>query len=53
MNSLLIQVGRVAEAHENLFDVMDGESSEIGEYHAAFFKPHDWDYKDSIRRPFR
>lgn len=52
ISSLLIQVGRVADAGEDLFEVMDGESSDLGEYHAAFFKPHDCDYKDSIRRQF-
>lgn len=52
MSALIVQVGRVADAGEHLFDVMDGESSELGEYHAAFFNPHDCDYKDSIRRQF-
>ena len=50
--SSLVQVGRVADAGEDLFDVMDGQSSEMGEYHAAFFKPEDWDYKESIRLQF-
>jgi hypothetical protein len=50
--SCLVQVGRVADAGEDLFDVMDGDSSELGKYHAAFFKPHECDYKDSIRRQF-
>ena len=31
---------------------MDGESSELGKYHTAFFKPRDCDYKDSLRRQF-
>ena len=52
VTSSLVQVGRVADAGEDLFDVMDGLSAEMGEYHAAFFKPTDWDYKDSIRRQF-
>lgn len=52
MSALIVQVGRIADAREHLFDVMDGESSELGEYHAAFFNPHDCDYKDSIRRQF-
>jgi hypothetical protein len=52
MSALIVQVGRVADAGEHLSEVMDGESSELGEYHAAFFNPHDCDYKDSIRRQF-
>ena len=52
MSALIVQVGRVADAGEHLSDVMDGESSELGAYHAAFFNPHDCDYKDSIRRQF-
>jgi hypothetical protein len=52
ISALIVQVGRVADAGEHLFDVMDGESSELGEYHAAFFNPHRCDYKDSIRRQF-
>ena len=52
MSALIVQVGRVADAGENLSDVMDSESSELGKYHAAFFNPHDFDYKDSIRRQF-
>ena len=52
ITSFLVQVGRVADAGEDLFDVMDGDSSELGEYHATFFKPHECDYKDSIRRQF-
>lgn len=31
---------------------MDSESSELAEYHAAFFKSHECDYKDSIRTQF-
>jgi hypothetical protein len=52
ISSILVQVGRVADAGEDLFDVMDGDSSELGKYHAAFFKPHECDYKDNIRRQF-
>jgi len=52
ITSFLVQVGRVADAGEDLFDVMDGDSSELGEYHAAFFKPQECDYNDSIRRQF-
>jgi hypothetical protein len=52
ITSFFVQVGRVADAGEDLFDVMDGDSSELGKYHAAFFKPHECDYKDSIRRQF-
>ncbi len=47
-----VQVGRVADAGEDLFDVMDGESSELGKYHSVFFKAHDYDYNDRIRRQF-
>jgi hypothetical protein len=50
--SSLVQVGRVADLGESLFDVVDGQSSEMAEYHAAFFKPNDWDYKEGIRRQF-
>ena len=39
ISASLVQVGRVADAGEDLFDVMDGQSSEMAEYHAAFFKP--------------
>lgn len=49
---LLVQVGRVADAGEDLFEVMDGESDELGKYHSAFFKPGDCDYHDAIRRQF-
>jgi hypothetical protein len=52
ISSSLIQVGRAADAGESLFDVVDGQSSEMAEYHAAFFKPIDWDYKEGIRRQF-
>ena len=52
MTLCLVQVGRVSDAGENLFDVMDGHSSEMAEYHAAFFKPNGWDYKESMRRQF-
>jgi hypothetical protein len=52
ITSFLVQVGRVADPGEDLFDVMDGDSSELGEYHAAFFKPEKCDYNDSIRRQF-
>jgi hypothetical protein len=52
INSSLVQVGRVADVGADLFEVMDGQSREMGEYHAAFFTPNDWDYKDSIRRRF-
>ena len=30
ISALLVQVGRVADAGENLFDVMDGASAELG-----------------------
>jgi hypothetical protein len=49
---LLIQVGRVAHAWRGSVDVIDGDSSELAEYHAAFFKPHECDYKHRIRRRF-
>lgn len=52
INSSLVQVGRVADVGADLFEVMDGQSSEMGGYHAALFTPNDWDYKDSIRRRF-
>jgi GNAT superfamily N-acetyltransferase len=42
----------MSDAGEDLFDVMDSHSSEMSEYHAAFFKPNGWDYKESIRREF-
>jgi len=52
VNAFLIRVGRVADAGEDLGEIMDGESSELGEYHSAFFKPYECEYKDSIRRQF-
>ena len=52
MRSLLVQVGRISDAGEDLFEVMDGHSAEMAEYHSVFFKPKDWDYKESIRREF-
>jgi hypothetical protein len=52
MSSSLVQIGRISNAGEDLFDVMDGHSGEMAEYHAAFFKPNDSDYKENIRRQF-
>ena len=52
ISALLVQVGRVADAGEDLFEVMDGESAELGKYHSAFFKSTDCDYKDKIRQQF-
>ena len=52
MSSSLVQIGRISDAGEDLFDLMDGHSSEMAEYHAAFFKPSDWNYKENIRRQF-
>ena len=52
INASLVQVGRIADAGENLFDVMDVQSREMAEYHAAFFEPDDWEYKEGIRRQF-
>ena len=52
ISSSLVQVGRVADAGEDLFDVMDGQSCEMAEYHAALFKPKYWDYNDRIRSQF-
>jgi len=52
MSSSRVQVGRVSDAGENLFDVMDTHSSDMAEYHAAFFKPNGWDYRERIRRQF-
>jgi hypothetical protein len=52
ISALLVQVGRVADAGEDLFEVMDGESVELGKYHSAFFKSSDCDYKDKIRQQF-
>ena len=52
ISALLVQVGRVADAGEDLFDVMDGASAELGKYYSAFFRPHDYDYSDKIRRQF-
>ena len=52
LNASLVQVGRISDAGENLFDVMDGHSCEMAQYHAAFFKPKGWDYKETIRRQF-
>jgi hypothetical protein len=52
ISASLVQVGRVVGAGENLFEVMDGLSREMAEYHAAFFEPDDWDYKKAIRRQF-
>jgi hypothetical protein len=52
ISALLVQVGRVADAGEDLFEVMDGESNELGKYHSAFFKSDDCDYKDKIRQQF-
>jgi len=52
ISALLVQVGRVADAGEDLFEVIDGESSELGKYYSAFFKAHDYDYNERIRRQF-
>ena len=52
ISSSLVQVGRVADAGEDLFDVMDGQSREMAEYHTVLFKPNDWDYNDRIRSQF-
>jgi hypothetical protein len=52
ISASLVQVGRIADAGENLFDVMDGQSREMAEYHAAFFEPDDWEFKEGIRRQF-
>jgi hypothetical protein len=52
ISALLVQVGRVADAGEDLFEVMDGESTELGKYHSTFFKSDDCDYKDKIRQRF-
>jgi hypothetical protein len=52
ISALLVQVGRVVDAGENPFEVMDGESTELGKYHSAFFKSDDCDYKDKIRQQF-
>jgi hypothetical protein len=51
-SALLVQVGRVADAGEDLFEVMDGESAELAKYHSTFFKSGDCDYKDKIRQQF-
>lgn len=52
VTAFLIQVGRVADAGQDLGEIMDAESSELSECHSTFFKPHQCDYKDSIRRQF-
>ena len=52
MSALLVQVGRVADAGKDLFEIMDDESSELGKCHIAFFKAEDCDYKDAIREQF-
>ena len=52
IDASLIQVGRIADAGEDLFELMDSESSELADYHSAFFKSHACDYKDSIRAQF-
>ena len=52
ISASLVQVGRIANAGENLFEVMDGQSREMADYHAAFFEPDDWEYKEGIRRQF-
>jgi hypothetical protein len=52
ISALLVQVGRVADAGEDLFEVMDGASAELGRYHTAFFKPHDHDYNEKIWNQF-
>ena len=48
----LVLVGRVADAGEDLFEIMDDESSELADYHIALFKADDCDYKDAIRWQF-
>jgi hypothetical protein len=52
ISALLVQVGRVADAGEDLFEVMDGAGAELGKYHSAFFKAHDYDYNERIWRQF-
>lgn len=52
ISASLVQVGRIANAGEDLFEVMDGQSREMAEYHATFFEPNDWEYKEGIRRQF-
>ena len=47
ISASLVQVGRIANAGEDLFEVMDGLSREMAEYHATFFEPDDWEYKKS------
>jgi hypothetical protein len=52
ISALLVQVGRVADAGENLYEIMDDGSRELGKYHIAFFKANDCEYKDSIQGQF-
>ena len=52
ISALLVQVGRITDAGENLFEVMDDASSELGKYHIALFKSDDCEYKESIRQQF-
>jgi hypothetical protein len=52
VGALLVQVGRVADAGENLRDILDGESSELGKYYDTFFKADECDYNDRIRQQF-
>jgi hypothetical protein len=42
MSSSRVQVGRISEAGEDLFEVMDGHSAEMAEYHSTFFESKDW-----------
>jgi hypothetical protein len=52
IHATLVQVGRAADAGEDLFDVMDGVSEELVGYHHTFFKSGCWEYRDSIREQF-
>jgi hypothetical protein len=52
IGALLVQVGRVADAGGDLFEIMEGKSPHLGGFHAALFKPHECDYKDAVRRQF-
>jgi len=52
VNCVLVEVGRVAGAGQDLFEVMDGFSSELGQYNWGFFKANDWDYKEQVRQQF-
>jgi hypothetical protein len=52
LSASLVQVGRISDAGEGLFDVMDAHSDEMAQYHAALFKPKGWDYKETVRKQF-